>query len=81
MKHVLLMFMIATLTIGGIYIIASTMRDMSMATSRERHEGGNYILSDPIRPTHWDQSQWDTLDRYLKKIDTLEKRIEALENE
>lgn len=40
-----------------------------------------YILNNAIRPTHWDQSQWDTLDVYLKKIDQLEKRVQKLERQ
>lgn len=38
-----------------------------------------YILHEKTRPTHWTQGQWDTLNRYLKRIDELEKRVEDLE--
>lgn len=45
------------------------------ASPRQR----SYILKNHIRPTHWSQEQWDTLDLYLKRIDRLETRIEELE--
>lgn len=40
----------------------------------------SYALKRANRPTHWSQKQWDLLDRYLKKIDALEQRLDAFEN-
>lgn len=80
MKKLIKFIILPALFILLLYALGTALHNrLSYLDDQKQKRAANYVLNDPIHPTHWNQSQWDTLNKYLKRIDELEKRIEALE--
>lgn len=70
--------------IFGVFLTKAISPDSPTEEEREqrsqetKERNSKYVLKKAHRPTHWQQSQWDILDTYLKKIDRLETEVELL---
>jgi hypothetical protein len=76
-----MIFAVLIVFVGGIVSVAAPWFVIRDTIAKSETNDHLYVLEDASRPTHWKQSQWDTLNDYLKRVDELESRVKKLEGE